>query len=67
MAGLGLGCLILSSALVVVGVRWRSGIPLLLDMEEVLAGTVDSDVHLFVADVKSFDTVDRSNLDRGLE
>ena len=31
-----------------------------LDIEEVLSGVVDSDVHLFVADVvKSFDTVDR--------
>ena len=30
------------------------------DIEEVLSGVVDSDVHLFVADVvKSFDTVDR--------
>ena len=31
-----------------------------LDIEECLSGGVDSDVHLFVADVvKSFDTVDR--------
>ena len=31
-----------------------------LDIEEVLTGAADSDVHLFVADViKSFDTVDR--------
>ena len=31
-----------------------------LDVEEVLTGAADSDVHLFVADVvKSFDTVDR--------
>ena len=31
-----------------------------LDIEEVLSGVVDSDVHLFVADVaKSFDTIDR--------
>ena len=38
-----------------------------LDIEEVLAGASDSDVHLFVADVvKSFDTVDRSVLDRVL-
>ena len=30
-----------------------------LDIEEVLSGVVDSDVHLFVADVnESFDTVD---------
>ena len=38
-----------------------------LDIEECLSGGVDSDVHLFVADVvKSFDTVDRSILDRVL-
>ena len=38
-----------------------------LDIEEVLSGATDSDVHLFVADViKSFDTVDRSILDRVL-
>ena len=38
-----------------------------LDTEECLAGSVDSDVHLFVADVvKSFDTVDRGILDRVL-
>ena len=37
------------------------------DIEEVLAGATDSNVHLFVADViKSFDTVDRSVLDRVL-
>ena len=36
-----------------------------LDIEEVLTGAADSDVHLFVADViKSFDTVDRGVLDR---
>ena len=36
-----------------------------LDIEERLAGGVDTDVHLFVADVvKSFDTVDRGILDR---
>ena len=35
-----------------------------LDIEEVLSGVADSDVHLFVADVvKSFDTVDRGVLD----
>ena len=35
-----------------------------LDIEEVLSGATDSDVHLFVADVvKSFDTVDRGVLD----
>ena len=35
-----------------------------LDIEEVLSGVVDSDVHLFVAHVvKSFDTVDRGVLD----
>ena len=38
-----------------------------LVIEEVLAGGTDSHVHLFVADVvKSFDTVDRSILDRVL-
>ena len=38
-----------------------------LDIEECLAGGVDSDVHLLVADVvKSFDTVDRGILDRVL-
>ena len=35
-----------------------------LDIEEVLSGVVDSDVHLFVADVvKSFETVDMGVLD----
>ena len=34
-----------------------------LDIEEVLTGAADSDVHLFVADViKSSDTVDRGIL-----
>ena len=38
-----------------------------LDSEEVLSGVVDSDIHLFVADViESFDTVDRGILDRML-
>ena len=38
-----------------------------LDIEEVLSGAVDSDVHLFVADVmKSFDSVDRGILDKVL-
>ena len=38
-----------------------------LDIEEVLAGAVDTHVHIFVADVvKSLDTVDRSILDRVL-
>ena len=37
------------------------------DIDECLAGGVDSDVHLFVADVvESFDTVDRGVLDRVL-
>ena len=36
-----------------------------LDIEDVLSGVVESDVHLFVADfIKSFDTVDRGILDR---
>ena len=48
----GLGSLIRYMVLVVVAVRLR----LALDTEEVLSGTVDSDIHLFVADViKSFD------------
>ena len=38
-----------------------------LDIEQVLAGAVDTHVHIFVADVvKSFDTVDRGILDRVL-
>ena len=38
-----------------------------LDIEEVLTGAADSDVHLVVADVvRSFDTVDRRILDRVL-
>ena len=38
-----------------------------LDIEEVLTGAADSDLHLFVADVlKSFDSVDREILDRVL-
>ena len=38
-----------------------------LEIEEVLSGAVDSDIHLFVADViKSFDTIDRGILDRVL-
>ena len=39
-----------------------------LDIEEVLSGVADSDVHLFVADViESFDKVDRGILDKVLE
>ena len=39
-----------------------------LDIYEVLEGAVDAHVHIFVADVvKSFDTVDRSILDRVFE
>ena len=38
-----------------------------LDIEEVLSGVVDSDIHLFVADVIiSFDTVDRGILEKVL-
>ena len=38
-----------------------------LDIEEVLFGAVDSDIHLYVADVmKSFDTVDRGIQDQVL-
>ena len=44
-------------------VRWKPGI----HIEELLAGAVESDIHLFGADViKAFDTVDRSILDRVL-
>ena len=61
--GSGLGSRILS---LVVAVLLRLGTPL-LDIEEVLSGVVDSDVHLFVADViKSFDTVDRDILGKVL-
>ena len=50
--------------LVVVAALLKLGIPTALDIEEVLSGVVDSDVHFFVADVvKSFDTVDRGVLD----
>ena len=50
----------------VVAVLLRLG-TLALDIEEVLSGVADSDVHLFVADVtKSYDTVDREILDRVL-
>ena len=43
---------------------WHAAV---LDIEEVLTGASDSDVHLFVTDVmKSFDTVDREILDRVL-
>ena len=39
-----------------------------LEIEEVLSGAADSDVHLFVADVvKSSNTVNRKVLDKGLE
>ena len=59
--GFGLGFQFRSSVLM------RSWYTTALDVEEVRAGRVDSDVHLFVADVvKSFDTVDRSILDRVL-
>ena len=65
--GSGLGFLLLF--IVLVGGRssvdaWFSSA---LDIEECLSGGIDSDVHLFVADVvKSFDTVDRGVLDRVL-
>ena len=59
MAGFSLGFLCLLLMLVVVVGRLRLGTTL-LDIEEVLSGATDSDVHIFVADViKSFDTVDR--------
>ena len=48
-------------------VLWTPGFSSALDVEECHSGGVDSDIYLFVADVvKSFDTVDRSVLDRVL-
>ena len=45
----------------------RLGTLPLLILRRMLSGVVDSDVHLFVADViKSFDTVDRCILDKVL-
>ena len=53
--------------LVVGVVLLKLGLPLAIDIEEVLSGVVQGDVHVFVADViKSFDTVDRGILDRVL-
>ena len=50
-----------------VAVLLRLGTLTALDIEEVLSGVVDSDVHLFGANVmKSFDTVDRCILDKVL-
>ena len=67
MIGFGLGFLILSSVLEVVVGSVEAWYTSALDIKEVLAGVVDSDVHLYVADVvKSFDTVDRGVLDRVL-
>ena len=68
VTGFSLGFPILSSVLGVVVGRLRRGKPTSsLDIEEVLTGATDSHVHLFVADViESFDTVDRSILDRVL-
>ena len=65
-SGFGLGFRILSLVLGVVVGRLKLGIPLLSILKRFLvpSGVVDSDVHLFVADVvKSFDTVDRGVLD----
>ena len=43
------------------------GMPLPIDIEEVLGLACHSDFHIFVADVvKSFDTVDRDILDCAL-
>ena len=59
-----LGYLLLFIVLVEGVVLLMRGSPSALDIEECLSGGVDSDVHLFVADVvKSFDTVDRGVLD----
>ena len=61
-SGLDLGFLVLFLVLGVVVALLRLGA---LDIEEVLSGVADSDVHLFVADVvKSCDTVDRGVLDK---
>ena len=45
--GLGPGCLHLFTVLVVAVVLLRPGIPLRLDVEEVLSGFGDTDVHVF--------------------
>ena len=64
--GFGLGYLIQISV-VVVEVLLKLGIPLLWISRRSFSGIVESDVHLFVADIiKSFDTVDRGILDRVL-
>ena len=64
-AGFSLGFPVLFIVLEMVGALWRLGrSTTALDIEEVLAGAVDTHVHVFVADVvKSFDTVDRGFLD----
>ena len=56
------------SVLVVGVVLLKLGLPLLwISRWSFLSGIVESDVHLFVADViKSFDTDDRGSLDRVL-
>ena len=65
--GLGLGSWILSLVLGVVVVLLRLDTLLLFDIEKVLSGVADSDVHLFVAGVvKSFDAVDRGISDKVL-
>ena len=65
--GKGLLSRIVSLVLSVVAVLLRLGTLLLFDIEEVLSGVADSDVHLFVADViKSFDAVDRGISDKVL-
>ena len=65
--GSNLGFLLLFIVLVEVVVLLDAWFSSALDIEECLSGGVDSDVHLFVADVvKSFDTVDRGVLDRVL-
>ena len=65
--GFDLGPLTLFIVLGVVAVLLRLGTLTALDIEEVLSGVVDSDVHLLVADViQSFDTVDGGILDHVL-
>ena len=62
--GFGPGCLHLFTVLVVVVALLKLWYSTALDIEEVLSGFSDTDVHVFVADVvKSFDTVDRGVLD----
>ena len=65
--GLGHGFRLVFLVLVVGVVLWKLGLLPAIDIEEVLSGVGQGDVHVVVADViKSFDTVDRGILDRVL-